>query len=75
MRVVTEDHAIAVHDWRVQSTKPERKQRTAEEVVLLSKRKADDYVEVELELDELDLTTAESKATYAEIKSYHHLGR
>ena len=29
-----------------------------ETVVLLSQRKADDYVEVELELDELDLTTA-----------------
>ena len=32
-----------------------------ETVVLLSQRKADDYVEVELELDELDVTTAESK--------------
>lgn len=28
------------------------------------------YIEVELELDELDLTSAESKATYAEIKDY-----
>ena len=41
-----------------------------ETVVLLSQRKADDYVEVELELDELDVTSAESKATYAEIKEY-----
>lgn len=41
-----------------------------ETVVLLSQRKADDYVEVELELDELDVTSAESKATYAEIKDY-----
>ena len=41
-----------------------------ETVVLLSQQKADDYVEVELELDELDLTSAESKATYAEIKDY-----
>ncbi len=41
-----------------------------ETVVLLSQRKADDYVEVEIELDELDLTSAESKATYAEIKDY-----
>lgn len=39
-----------------------------ETVVLLSQRKADDYVEVEL--DELDLTSAESKAIYAEIKDY-----
>ena len=41
-----------------------------ETVVLLSQRKADDYVEVELELDELDVTSAESKVTYAEIKDY-----
>ena len=41
-----------------------------ETVVLLSKRKADDYIEVDLELDELDVTRAESKATYAEIKDY-----
>ena len=44
--------------------------RHVETVVLLSQRKADDYVEVELELDELDVTSAESKATYAEIKDY-----
>ena len=30
-----------------------------ETVVLLSQRKADDYVEMELELDELDLTSAD----------------
>ncbi len=41
-----------------------------ETVVLLSQRKADDYVEVELELDELDVTSAESKATYKEIEEY-----
>ena len=41
-----------------------------ETVVLLSQQKADDYIEVELELDDLDLTSAESKATYAEIKDY-----
>ena len=36
----------------------------------MSQRKADDYVEVELELDELDATSAETKATYEEIKKY-----
>ena len=41
-----------------------------ETVVLLSQLKADDYVEVELELDELDFTSTDSKATYAEIKDY-----
>ena len=46
------------------------KGNTVETVVLLSQRKADDYVEVELELDELDVTSAESKATYVEIKDY-----
>lgn len=38
--------------------------------VLLSQRKADDYVEVELELDEMDITASESEATYKEIKEY-----
>lgn len=41
-----------------------------ETVVLLSQQKADDYVEVELELDELDVTSAESKANYKEIQEY-----
>jgi predicted RNA methylase len=41
-----------------------------ETVVLLSQRKADDYVEVELELDELDVTRVETKATYKEIQDY-----
>lgn len=41
-----------------------------ETVVLLSQQKPDDYVEVELELDGLDLTSAESKATYKEIQEY-----
>ena len=34
---------------------------TVETVVLMSQQKPDDYIEVELELDELDLTSAESK--------------
>lgn len=41
-----------------------------EVVCLLSKLKAEKHIEVELEMDELDLTAAESKATYAEIKQY-----
>jgi 23S rRNA (uracil1939-C5)-methyltransferase len=41
-----------------------------ETVVILSQQKPDDRIEVEIELDELDLTSAESKATYAEIKDY-----
>ena len=54
----------------MRSAKPEWKQRTAETVFLLSQQKPDDVIEVEIELDELDLTSAESKATYAEIKDY-----
>ena len=34
-----------------------------------------DYIEVDLDLDELDITSAESKATYAEIKDYRHPAR
>lgn len=43
-----------------------------ETVVLLSqlRQKADDYLEVEIDLDELDATSAETKATYEEIKKY-----
>lgn len=46
--------------------------RTAhvETVVLLSKLNTKQHIEVELNLDELDLTSAESKATYEEIKAY-----
>ena len=41
-----------------------------ESVVLLSRKMPDDKIEVDLEIDELDLTSAESKATYQEIKDY-----
>lgn len=41
-----------------------------ETVVLLSQQKPSDRIEVELDLDELDATSAETKATYAEIKDY-----
>lgn len=36
----------------------------------MSKLHSDHHIEVELEMDELDLTAAESKATYEEIKDY-----
>lgn len=46
--------------------------RTAhcETVVLLSRKTPDDTIEVDLDLDELDIIAAESKATYQEIKDY-----
>ena len=43
---------------------------TLETVVLLSKLKSTQHIEVELDIDELDLTAAEKKATYDEIKAY-----
>ena len=41
-----------------------------ETVVLLSQQKPDDTIEIDLDLDELDVTSAELKATYQEIKDY-----
>ena len=54
------------------STKCEDRAETANrgDGLFLSQQKPDDVIEVEIELDELDLTSAESKATYAEIKDY-----
>lgn len=39
-------------------------------VALLSKLDVDKHIDVEIKLDELDLTSAESKATYAQIREY-----
>lgn len=41
-----------------------------ETVALLSKLDVDKHINIEIELNELDLTSAESKATYAQIKEY-----
>ncbi|HHH8323239.1 TPA: 23S rRNA (uracil(1939)-C(5))-methyltransferase RlmD [Streptococcus pneumoniae] len=41
-----------------------------ETVALLSKLDVDKHISVEIELDEMNLTSAESKATYAQIKEY-----
>ena len=48
------------------------KEKTVETVVLLSqqKQKPDDYINVTIELDDMDITSAETKATYDEIKKY-----
>ena len=47
-----------------------------EVICLLSKLHAKQTIEVELKMSEMDLTTAESKATYEEIKDYvlEHMG-
>ena len=44
--------------------------RHVEVVVLLSKLDSKRHISVELPIDELDLTSVESKATYAQIKEY-----
>ena len=44
-------------------------------VALLSKLDIDKHIDVEIKLDELDLTSAESKATYTQIKEYISLTR
>ena len=36
----------------------------------MSKLEVDKHIDVEIKLDQLDLTSAESKATYAQIKEY-----
>lgn len=41
-----------------------------ETVVLLSKLKSSKKIEVDLDISEMDLTKAEAKATYEEIKKY-----
>ena len=41
-----------------------------ETVCLLSKLKSKEHIEIEVKMDELDLTAAESKATYEEIREY-----
>ncbi|MDL2235468.1 23S rRNA (uracil(1939)-C(5))-methyltransferase RlmD, partial [Christensenellaceae bacterium OttesenSCG-928-L17] len=41
-----------------------------ETVVLLSRKAPNDVIHIDLELDEMDVTAAEAKATYQEIKDY-----
>jgi len=41
-----------------------------ETVVLLSQQKPDDHIEIEIDLDEIDATRAETKATYEEIRNW-----
>ena len=45
-------------------------ENTVETVILLSRKTLDAVININLDMSELDLTSAESKATYAEIKKY-----
>ena len=40
------------------------------ECVVLLSQLSDEHINIEIDLDELDLTSAECKATYAQIKDY-----
>ena len=67
------DLALLKEQFHIQSLTPiDMFPHTAavETVALLSKLDVDKHIDVEIKLDELDLTSAESKATYAQIKEY-----
>jgi 23S rRNA (uracil1939-C5)-methyltransferase len=64
---------LAQHGYVPQEVQPVDmfpRTKHVETIVQLSQRKPDDVVEVDLDLDELDITSAETKATYNEIKQY-----
>lgn len=41
-----------------------------EEIVLLSKLDSKKYISIEITMDDMDLTSAERKATYKQIQNY-----
>ena len=45
-------------------------EKTVETVILLSRKTPDAIIEFDLEMSELDISPAETKATYAEIEKY-----
>lgn len=58
------------HTEKVQPVDLFPRTKHVETVCLLSKLNVKHHIEVEITMDELDLTAAESKATYDEIKAY-----
>lgn len=63
-----EEHGY--HAEKVQPVDLFPRTRHCETVCLLSKLNAKQHIEVDIHMDELDLTDAEKKATYSEIKEY-----
>ncbi|MCU6687426.1 23S rRNA (uracil(1939)-C(5))-methyltransferase RlmD [Dorea acetigenes] len=68
LRYLCESGEYALVKWRTVDQFPMSVH--VETVVLLSQQKPDDTIEIDLDLDELDATSAELKATYQEIKDY-----
>ena len=58
------------HAEKVQPVDLFPRTKHVETVCLLSKLNAKQHIEIDLDMDELDLTDAEKKATYQEIKDY-----
>lgn len=64
---------LGQHGYRAEKAQPVDlfpRTKHVETVCLLSKLNAKQHIEVDIHMDELDLTDAEKKATYSEIKEY-----
>ena len=64
---------LGQHGYRAEKVQPVDlfpRTKHVETICLLSKLNAKQHIEINLDMDELDLTDAEKKATYQEIKDY-----